>query len=159
MDNATAIAAILEAHSTPDPATGCLTWQRSKNPGGYGQMTIARKVHRVHRVAWELAHGALPPTGLLIDHKCRNRLCVNVGHMHLVTRKQNGENIVARRGTVSGVRGVYRCKSTGRWAVEVTHNQKKHWVGRFDTLEDAERAAIAKRNELFTNNLADRSEP
>ena len=37
------------------------------------------------------------------------------------------------------------------------HEGKNYWVGRFDQLEDAERAVIAKRNELFTNNLADRA--
>ena len=35
-------------------------------------------------------------------------------------------------------------------------DRKHHHGGRFDSLEDAERAAIALRNRLFTNNLVDR---
>ncbi len=44
-----------------------------------------------HRVAWMLANGPIPE-GLVIDHLCRVRECVNVKHMRLLTR---GENVLA----------------------------------------------------------------
>jgi len=53
---------------------------------GYGQIGISRnhaaelgisQTILVHRLAWELANGALQP-GLQIDHICRNRPCINV---------------------------------------------------------------------------------
>lgn len=45
-----------------------------------------------HRIAYELYIAEIPP-GLVIDHLCRNRGCVNPWHMEPVTR---GENV--RRG-------------------------------------------------------------
>ncbi len=44
-------------------------------------------------MAYEFVFGAIPP-GLVIDHTCCNRSCVNPHHMDVVT---NTENI--RRGT------------------------------------------------------------
>lgn len=45
-----------------------------------------------HRAAYELLVGVIPE-GLVIDHLCRHRSCVNPAHMEPVTQ---GENI--RRG-------------------------------------------------------------
>jgi hypothetical protein len=41
-----------------------------------------------HRVAWILTNGEIPE-GLVIDHLCRNRKCVNPTHMRIVTPKVN----------------------------------------------------------------------
>ena len=73
---------------------------------------------------------------------------------------QNHENRAgARADSSSGVRGVFWEKRRGCWTARVRHNQKVHHVGQFPTLEDAESAVIAKRNELFTHNDLDRVAP
>jgi len=36
------------------------------------------------------------------------------------------------------------------------HNGRKYYVGRFDSLREAEEAVTTKRNELFTHNALDR---
>jgi hypothetical protein len=41
-----------------------------------------------HRVAWEAEHGPIPE-GLTIDHLCRNRRCVNVAHLRLLSNVEN----------------------------------------------------------------------
>ena len=41
-----------------------------------------------HRWAWEQVNGPIPE-GLVIDHLCRNRECVNTLHMEVVTRGTN----------------------------------------------------------------------
>jgi hypothetical protein len=65
--------------------------------GGYGQIGISRshaaelgipQTILAHRLAWELAHGPIPE-GMQIDHVCRNRACINVAHMEVVTPSQN----------------------------------------------------------------------
>jgi hypothetical protein len=72
----------------PDPATGCTEWLASLR-NGYGQMGVSSKrTEYAHRIAWELQVGPIPD-GLWIDHKCRNRACVNVEHLRLVTPRQN----------------------------------------------------------------------
>lgn len=109
-----------------------------------------------HRIVWEIANGPIP-SKQMIDHMCRNRKCVNLRHLQLATAKTNGENRDGMPGTPSGVRGVWWCKRTQRWGVTVVHNRKKYFGGRHDTLAAAESAAIALRNELYTNNLLDRA--
>lgn len=42
----------------------------------------------VHIVMYVIEHGPIPPRKQ-IEHKCRNRLCVNPHHLEMVTHKQN----------------------------------------------------------------------
>ncbi len=74
----------------PAGALDCWPWGASRNDGGYGQIMIDGRPHRAHRVAWQLLRGEIP-TGLVIDHLCRNRPCVNPWHMDLVTNEVNIE--------------------------------------------------------------------
>ena len=79
--------------------------------------------------------------------------------MNIVTQKQNCENQSgASLNSKTGVRGVYWHSSKGKYIANVGHNYKRIHVGAFDTPEEAEEAVIAKRNELFENNLLDRSQ-
>lgn len=133
---------------------GCWEWTRGLTQDGYGRVSWAGASQLAHRAVYELLVGPIPDT-LQIDHKCRNRACVNPDHLHPVTSKLNNEN---REPTSErGSRNVYWVESRKRWCVTVTHNGRTHWGGAFIEHSDAEQAAIGLRNELFTNNLADRS--
>ncbi|MGN6656407.1 MAG: HNH endonuclease [Rhodanobacter sp.] len=134
----------------------CWEWTGPKQPRGYGTFTVAGSgTLLAHRVSYELAVGPIPD-GMFIDHMCHNRACVNPAHLHVVTRKQNNENLVIRSDNKSGVRGVCWNKKLSKWKGSVRHNGHQTHVGYFDSIAEAEAAVIAKRNELFTNNLADR---
>jgi hypothetical protein len=73
-----------------------------------------------------------------------------------VTQAENMQN---RKGATvlskTGVRGVTLCPDTKRFRVVV---DGKH-VGRYDTIAEAELAAIEARNKVYTNNLADWQSP
>jgi hypothetical protein len=70
------------------PALSCWPWLASLNDSGYGQIMISGRPHRAHRIAWELLRGEIPE-GLVSDHLCRNRSCVNPWHLELVTNEEN----------------------------------------------------------------------
>ena len=74
---------------------GCWHWTASTWKDGYGRFwsTDEGRVVRAHRFAYELANGPIPD-GLVIDHLCRNRLCVRADHLEAVTSLEN-----RRRGT------------------------------------------------------------
>lgn len=114
------------------------------------------KVRYAHRLAWEAENGPIPD-GIKVDHKCHNRACVRTSHMQLVNNAKNLENRAGlSANNKSGVRGVCWYRALGKWHAQVKKDGRTHHVGYFDDLYDAARAVIAKRNELFTNNLIDR---
>jgi hypothetical protein len=73
-----------------DPATGCHLWQGHIGKDGYGRFSLSRfqKSVATHRWTFEQANGPIPP-GLVIDHLCRVRHCVNPAHMESVTNTEN----------------------------------------------------------------------
>jgi hypothetical protein len=135
----------------------CWLWTASKTRKGYGQFALNGKMVSAHRLSYEDTFGPIP-TGLKLDHTCHVKHCVKPQHLQPATTKKNAENLKgAHKDNLTGVRGVAWDKATGKWRASVCHNYKSHWLGRFDTLDEAEAAVISKRNELFTNNLIDRT--
>lgn len=80
--------------------SGCWLWQGHAFPNGYGAIRMAPDRRLAHRVAYELLVGTLPD-GLVIDHLCRVRNCVNPAHLEAVTQ---GENV--RRGVLADGRKI-----------------------------------------------------
>lgn len=69
---------------------GCLYWTGSRTPNGYSRSKapVGRDTDYGHRIVWEQERGPIPPQ-MTIDHLCRNRHCVNVNHMDVVTHTEN----------------------------------------------------------------------
>lgn len=134
----------------------CWNWQGKLRPDGYGQVNSYGEVLLPHRISYALANNGVMPKAH-VDHICHNRSCVNPDHLRLVTRKQNMENRSgASKVSSTGIRGVEWCKAKNKYRAKVGHCGKVLHVGYFSNLRDAEAAAIAKRNELFTHNNLDR---
>lgn len=72
-----------------DPVTGCLVWQRALQKRGYGVIYFEGKLRLAHRMAFYLAHGRWPAEGLVTDHVCENKACVNPEHLRELTNSQN----------------------------------------------------------------------
>lgn len=148
------------AHPFISSLGSCWEWTAAKSDG-YGVVALPDgrggwPTKRAHRYVWELLIGPIG-VGLLLDHTCFNRACVNPDHLREVTNKENLENREgAQERNPTGVRGVF-INRQGRYVARVGHNWMDYHVGTFDTLEEAESAIIAKRNELHTHNLIDRA--
>ena len=78
----------VEKTTSPD---GCWVWLGSVNNQGYGSVRTKPKPAGptlVHRYAYEMLVGPIPEDREL-DHRCRNRRCVNPAHLEVVTRSEN----------------------------------------------------------------------
>lgn len=69
--------------------TGCWEWAGRLTRDGYGRVRIGQnKVTGAHRASYQMTYGPIPD-GLVIDHLCRVRHCVNPAHMEAVTPRIN----------------------------------------------------------------------
>ena len=66
----------------------CHEWQGPLDRDGYGTFYLRRRGRRAHRVGW-FAHNGPIPEGMVVNHSCRNRACVNVQHLRLFTVTEN----------------------------------------------------------------------
>ncbi len=75
--------------SKVDKGDGCWEWKAARDGDGYGLFTFPWGIFFAHRVSYELATAEPIPAGLVIDHLCRNKACVNPAHLELVTDRTN----------------------------------------------------------------------
>jgi hypothetical protein len=77
--------------------TPCLTWVARRTRAGYGSFVVKRRSRYAHRLSYTAVKGPIP-VGLVIDHLCRNRACINPDHLEPVTNRENilrGNTIMA----------------------------------------------------------------
>jgi hypothetical protein len=65
------------------PIYGCHEWTGRRDRDGYGR----HGSQLAHRAVWESTHGPIA-VGLEVEHVCRNRRCVRLSHLELLTRSQ-----------------------------------------------------------------------
>lgn len=103
------------------PALGpCWVWTASLGAGGYGKIWATKKafVWTAHRLSYDIAFGLPSDPTLVLDHLCRNRRCVNPGHLEAVTQRMNtlrGSSPSARQARQS------HCKNGHEFTPENTY--------------------------------------
>lgn len=65
----------------------CWIWMAFVDDKGYGRFGNGKKIVKAHRFSYELIKEI--PDGLMLDHLCRTRNCVNPNHLEPVTAQEN----------------------------------------------------------------------
>lgn len=82
---------------TLDEERGCWLWTGRLDKYGYVPISVGGKTRRAHVVVFELFVG--PRTkGLVVDHGCHVRRCLNPNHLEQVTNRTNViRGVISRR--------------------------------------------------------------
>lgn len=68
--------------------SGCWMWLSTINTTGYALMKVEGRHRVAHRVVYEHMVGPIPD-GLVLDHLCMVKACVNPAHLEPVTQAEN----------------------------------------------------------------------
>lgn len=80
------------------PSDECWIWRGDLSGSGYGRLWVGSRYFAAHRISFLVFRGPIAP-GLVLDHLCRRRSCVNPSHLDPVTNRTNilrGEGVCAR---------------------------------------------------------------
>lgn len=132
-----------------DNVTQCWNWILSLDKDGYGVTNLKGKTFKAHRLYYQLFKGQLIK-GMVIDHICRNRKCVNPEHLRQVSPRtnvfENSEALAFKNKQKT------HCKNGHEYSVENTRITPAK--GRVCRTCDRERGSIRKginRNENRRN--------
>lgn len=98
----------------------------SSNTTRYMHQDIAQ------RLGWNNVHR------LVLDHINGDSLDNRRENLRCVTLSQNGHNRGSQCNSKTGIKGVWFDKKVNKYAAEITVDGKKHWLGHFATLIDAQ---------------------
>jgi hypothetical protein len=75
----------------------CINHEGGRFKNGYGAKWRDGGMRYAHRLAYEEAHGPIPP-GFDVMHSCDNKACVNPEHLSLGSRSSNNHDAFVRIG-------------------------------------------------------------
>jgi hypothetical protein len=115
------------------------TWLAQKTDDTYRAVRLAcygKKCTLVnmHRVIMN------PPKNLLVDHINRNSLDNRRANLRLATRSQNNWNRRRTKGKSSKYKGVHWCRDRNKWRSQIRANNKRFFLGQFDSEIEAAKA-------------------
>lgn len=132
----------------------CWPWLAPLGENGYGSAYINRRTGTAHRHSWVLEHGPVPD-GLVVDHRCSNRACVNPKHLRTVPQQLNAADRAYFPNNTSGYRNVHFDKARGQWYGAFRNGDGRVFVGRFDSPEEAAEAVARRKAEYYGYDFRD----
>ena len=111
---------------------------------GYLFAGINYKYHLLHRLAWLYIYGEWPKEQL--DHINRIRTDNRICNLREATHTQNARNLSKARNNTSGHPGVHWRSDRAKWWALIESEGQKHYLGCYNTIEEA--IAARKAGEL-----------
>lgn len=78
-----------------DEETGCWNWVKGLC-NGYARISVNGRTVHAYRWIYEWIHGPVAP-GLVVDHICNNRRCVNPDHLQAISYSENYRRAIPLR--------------------------------------------------------------
>lgn len=85
--------------SLVEKSEGCWIWSGNVGKDGYGKVTFSKRTLRAHRVSYAISNGVCIDSlgGLLVCHKCDNRLCVSPNHLFSGSQLDNIRDMLSKK--------------------------------------------------------------
>lgn len=116
----------------------CAGWLDKK----YMRVMINDKAYLVHRLIYMMHHGFMPD---FIDHINGNGLDNRIENLRGVSKTENNRNRRINTNNLSGVKGVHWDAPRKKWKAQLCFEGKQHYLGVFNTLEEASKVVQAAR--------------
>jgi len=96
-------------------ASGCWEMDGWHDRDGYAHFHKSKYESKAHRISYEFHKGKIP-TGLTIDHLCKNKGCVNPEHLEPVTSEENASR--------------HKAEGFKRWYAGLPENEQRAFLER-----------------------------
>jgi len=134
-----------------DEFSGLLIWKNNgkragcEHSSGYRMIGLLGKKYKEHRIIWMYVYGNYPT--LDIDHINRVKNDNRISNLRLLSESDNAQNMVkAQRHSKTGILGVSPSKN--KYQASITAKGIQKYLGRFNTIKEAENAYLKAKSEL-----------
>lgn len=111
----------------------------------YARVSVDGKAQALHRMIYLWHHGILPKT---LDHIDGNRANNKIENLREATQQQNCLNRKHHTNSKSPYKNVYWSEAANKWAVMVSVNKQRTYLGVYEDIELADLVAMEARDKF-----------
>jgi hypothetical protein len=111
---------------------------KKNHSDGYCQVKFNGRMVLYHVIVWILSTGKDIPQGMEIDHINGNKIDNRIENLRIVTHRENHQNRKTHRA--GQLFGCYFHKSSGKYLAQIIIGEKKVFLGRYKTKQEAHKA-------------------
>lgn len=111
----------------------------------YERVSVDGKIQSLHRMIYLWHHGCLPKT---LDHVDGDRANNKIENLREATQQQNCLNRKHHTNSKSPYKNVYWSEAANKWAVMVSVNKQRAYLGVYEDIELADLVAMEARDKF-----------